>query len=229
MARISKGIQDLSGKRLPVVSKQELRAKKEQTKGVGLLPSELRVNVREKHNEQLKFSFVYFDRQNSLFNCGGTQNGWFISLVDHLKEVSNLTKNEFLFTQQYKNHYKAHQHNWDKLSHRYPMSDILFEQVKDDCWQFRLSKSTGRIHGFIIGNIFYVVWLDPHHNFHPDEKFGGEKQFKVPETPYEILSYEREQIAQQFENLREEHKLLQDMAEEIEEENKELKKKLGVS
>lgn len=229
MAKTSKGLQSLSIGKLPVASKQDVKFKKGQKKELGLLTSEIKGNVREKHNDQLKFSFTYFDRQNHLFNCGGTDNSWFISLVDHLKEVSNLTKNEFLFGQQHRNHFKAHQHDWGKLSHRYPVSAPLFEQIKDDCWQFRLSKSTGRIHGFVIANVFYVVWLDPHHNFHPDDKFGGEKEYKVPDTPYEILNYEHEQACQKLEELQVEHELLQKMAEETEEENMKLKKKLGIS
>jgi hypothetical protein len=32
----------------------------------------------------------------------------------------------------------------------------------------------------MIGNNFYVVWLDPDHNLHPDDRHGGIKVYKYP-------------------------------------------------
>lgn len=71
-------------------------------------------------------------------------------------------------------------HNWDKLDYKYNFDDAFLEQV--ECRQARISTSQGGIHGFIIGNRFYVVWLDPHHNLYPDERYGGLKIFTPPET-----------------------------------------------
>ncbi|HEU0054227.1 MAG TPA: hypothetical protein VFQ39_13665 [Longimicrobium sp.] len=37
-------------------------------------------------------------------------------------------------------------------------------------WQFALSANEhGRVHGFLVGEIFYVRWLDPDHNLYPGE------------------------------------------------------------
>ncbi|MCP6040932.1 hypothetical protein NL354_18735 [Klebsiella pneumoniae] len=37
-------------------------------------------------------------------------------------------------------------------------------------YQFAISRNEhGRIHGFFIGNVFYVVWLDPNHQLYPGE------------------------------------------------------------
>ncbi len=177
-------------------------------------------NIKEKHNEHLKFSFIYFDRAHKLFNCGRVEASWFIELVDHLREVSRLTKSEFLHDQKYKRHYETHRHPWGKLEHRYPLDETYFEQIKDECYQFRISSSKGRVHGFFILNIFYVVWLDPHHNLYPNDKFGGEKYYDVPQTSYEILE-------DHYNKALEEIKVYEGMLEELENENVRLKEALG--
>jgi hypothetical protein len=41
------------------------------------------------------------------------------------------------------------------------------EQVVDTPYQFSLSSNEhGRVHGFFIGEVFYVVWLDPEHQLY---------------------------------------------------------------
>ncbi len=41
------------------------------------------------------------------------------------------------------------------------------EQLVEQPWQFPLtSNQHGRVIGFFIGNVFYVVWLDPDHRLY---------------------------------------------------------------
>ncbi|MCK5211832.1 hypothetical protein KAJ89_03965 [Candidatus Parcubacteria bacterium] len=41
------------------------------------------------------------------------------------------------------------------------------EELDDEAWQFHLSTNEhGRVHGYFIGNIFSIVWLDPKHNLY---------------------------------------------------------------
>jgi hypothetical protein len=186
-------------------------------------------SLQKKHQDQVRFSFIYFNREHDLFTCGKAPDGWFLVLFDNLKEISKLTKNEFLFDQKYKNHYDTHQHDWEKQDETryYPLPDGMFEQIKDDCWQFRLSTSNGRVHGFMIENVFYIVWLDPHHNFYPDEKFGGEKYFSAPLTPFQELELEYERLKEQITTLKEEKEELYQMLEDYEKQLIECKNKLN--
>jgi hypothetical protein len=186
-------------------------------------------SLQKKHQDQVRFSFIYFNREHELFTCGKAPDGWFLVLFDNLKEISKLTKNEFLFDQRYKNHYDTHQHDWDKQDETryYPLPEGMFEQIKDDCWQFRLSSSNGRVHGFMIENVFYIVWLDPHHNFYPDERFGGEKYYAAPLTPYQKLEIEYERLKEQNASLEKEREELYQMLEEYDEKLKEYKEKLN--
>ena len=42
-----------------------------------------------------------------------------------------------------------------------------WEEYDDDAWQFSLSVNEhGRVHGFLIENVFYVVWFDPQHQLY---------------------------------------------------------------
>jgi hypothetical protein len=45
----------------------------------------------------------------------------------------------------------------------------LPQQLRDsEPWQFEVSSNQhGRVHGFFIGNVFQVVWLDPDHKLYP--------------------------------------------------------------
>ncbi len=177
--------------------------------------------LEKKHEECMTFSFIYFNRTHELFNCGRVSDGWFLNLFDCLKTISDLTKQQFLYDHRYKAHYDPHQHDWDKVDvgKRYNFKEEYFNQYKDDCWQFRLSSSKGRVHGFIQGNVFYVVWLDPHHNFYPDERFGGAKYFDAPLTPYQELEIMYDSLVQKNKDLEQNIEELYEYIEDIEKEN----------
>lgn len=158
--------------------------------------------LRDRRQEKISFSFKYFNRDKKEFNISGTCVNWFITLVDILKNISELNINELINQRQ---HYDVHGYKWDELKHKFDFSDAFLEQA--ECLQFRLSKSEGRVHGFVVGNIFYIVWLDPHHNLYPDARFGGTKYYERELTCYEkLMEYNL--------NLRNENKALMDIFEE---------------
>jgi len=83
-----------------------------------------------------------------------------------------------------------------------------------ELYQIRISKSKGGIHGILIENIFYVVWLDPHHNMYPDDRYGGlVKIIRAPQTCCKDRDDELfelgETIKQLKEELREKDELIQ--------------------
>lgn len=180
-------------KRLPRV---EIPSRQTRKKITPLNSSELE-KIDEFKNEKLIFSFRFFSRNHDLFNLGDTEASWFISLIDHLKEISDLTRNELVVER--RNHYDCHPHDWDKTEVVYDFDKDFLNQV--ECTQFRLASSKGRVHGFIVGNHFYVVWLDRHHNLYPDDKFGGVKIFPAPMTCYEKLLEEHIELLQSKQEL----------------------------
>lgn len=127
-------------------------------------------SVRAMSKQPVLFSFRFLDRDHELFNLKDVDFTWYLSLLDNLREISRLNRHEFIVEQ--KQHYECHQHRWEKLKHRFNIP--WFEQIQDECWQFTLSKSYGRVHGFMIGNRFYIVWLDKYHQLYPDDRYHFE-------------------------------------------------------
>lgn len=182
-----------AGIKLPAVS-----IPTERKKGFPIPYSEIEI-LKQFSREKLVFSLKFFDRDHEAFNLGNTKESWFIGLLDALKEVSGITRNQLVV--ELRQHYEAHGHDWSKLNYKYSFNDEFLEQV--ECLQFSLAKSKGRVHGFIIGNRFYIVWLDPHHNLYPDEKHGGRKIFDKAMNCYECLEIEHEKLKRDYAELME--------------------------
>lgn len=188
--------------RKPNLNKIEIKIPQdEKVKKVIPVSIEERNRLYERANEKIIFSFNFWDRDNELFNLGSMEKRkvaicaeWFITFIDTLKEISKLTPNEL--KQEYRNHYDYHHHDWNKVKAKFNFDDNFLSQI--DGVQFRLSASKGRVHGFMIGNRFYIVWLDPYHNLNPDDRFGGIKYYEKPETCFEKIN--RENIKLKKEN-----------------------------
>lgn len=142
-------------------------------------------SVQNRENECIVFSWQFFDRGHKYFNLGGLKDNWFVGLLDKLKEVSKINKYEL--TYKYRRAFRAHQHEWNNLSEKFNLTEGIWKQIGEDgTWQFSLSLASGRVHGFFIGNRFYIVWLDPHHYLYPVEKHGGiHTLYKQCPTEYE--------------------------------------------
>ncbi len=183
----------------------------------------------DRSSEDLVFSFILLDINHEAFNLGNVCPHWCITLFEVLKEVSSLKWSDIMLS----THYDGHEHNWAKTNYRFNFNEETLKQF--DGVQFRLNKSKGRVHGFIVGNTFYAYWLDPHHNMSDSEKYGG-VVFKKPEIScYEKLNQENIRLLQQksifdqqlsqkendFEALLEEHQT-------VIEENERLKGKLVI-
>lgn len=145
------------------------------------------------------FSFACFDRQHKLFNlgCDKTENGivssaWFLELLDCLKEINNKT-----FAELKGGKFDLHPVSWNTANTPPPnMSEQL------DFWQFRINKAKGRVVGFILDSVFYIVWLDPHHNLTDSEGYGGVREYTTPLSEYELLRNENKLLKEQVELLK---------------------------
>ncbi len=182
--------QNFANRKIPKVE----MPKNVKTKTSGIIPvsKDERESINERANEKVIFSFNFLDLEDELFNLGTMKkrsvpicSEWFMTLLETLKEISNLKPNEL---KNQKQHYDYHSHDWNNVTKKFNFSNDFLEQV--DGVQFRLSSSKGRVHGFMIGNRFYIVWLDPHHNLYPNERYGGTKYYEKPKTCFEKLSEE---------------------------------------
>lgn len=153
--------------------------------------------LRSREKEKIIFSFRFLDFSNPAFNLGGICEKWYPELFNMLSNVSKLNRHELIIT--HEKTYRCHDHDWDNLDYRFNFDDEFLNQV--DCRQIRISKSKGGIHGFLIGNTFYVVWIDPHHNLYPDEKYGGRKFFDPPTTCCSYRDSELEKLKKENDEL----------------------------
>lgn len=124
--------------------------------------------------ENVTFSFSALDR-TEYFNLDGTCQNWASELFEMLKNASNYTKMD-LISNKVKT-YRVHNHENAKPPNSLPDGVAL-----KDCYQIRISKSKGGIHGVFNENIFYVIWLDPLHNMYPDDRYGGLRKVQAPST-----------------------------------------------
>lgn len=154
------------------------------------------------------FSFAAFDRSHKLFNLGddskksGVVSGkWFIELLDCLKDLSKMTVNEIKTSM-----HDLHPVDWDKANTSMPS-----ESHQCEYWQFRINKSKGRVIGVITGGVFYIVWLDPHHNLTNSDGYGTEKRYKPAFSLYETQEVAIAQLKKENERLAEELKVAEEL------------------
>lgn len=119
--------------------------------------------LNRRGSEALSFTFEDFDRNHEYFNLSHIGAEWYVLLLDKLKELSGYTWSHILHT----SHYNAHPHDWNKTTAQFTKEK--YEQF--DGVQFSLGQGFGRVHGYVIGNLFYIVWLDKHHNLYDVEGY----------------------------------------------------------
>jgi hypothetical protein len=113
----------------------------------------------------ISFSFKYLDLDRPKFNSNGKDGGYWQTLMARLKDLSALTALELLRNRH--RSLRCHPIDWKDTSEE-GFGIPNEEQLVDTPYQFSLSSNEhGRVHGFFIDEVFYVVWLDPNHLLYP--------------------------------------------------------------
>jgi hypothetical protein len=117
-------------------------------------------------NPELKFSFKLFNNDDeqlcpSIFRDGYTQ-----TLMERLRDLSSWTVRRF--TENQDKSVRNHAHDWDRTSRPNGFTHLNESFREYAGWQFCLSANErGRVHGIIIDDTFYVIWLDQDHALYP--------------------------------------------------------------
>ncbi|MEJ1826111.1 hypothetical protein SMA73_25430, partial [Escherichia coli] len=62
---------------------------------------------------------------------------------------------------------RAHRHHWRGTTEKLGFPHLPDEWDGHEAWQFQLSANKhGRVHGILVDEVFYVVWLDPEHRLY---------------------------------------------------------------
>lgn len=128
---------------------------------------------------KLCFSFQLW-RQIEHFGLGQQPRGWFHSLIERLHEMSNLDISVLHgdTSRGVAAKIRFHEINWKQRNCPIKLSDIdwipaiIKSQPEFILQQFHISKSLGRVIGFLDkNNVFQIVLLDPLHNMQPSKTY----------------------------------------------------------
>jgi len=122
-------------------------------------------------DDLVRFSFKYF-YDTAKFGCHAVPEGmrepYWVAFMERLKAISSMTINEFRGGRG--RALKIHTHKWDHTSEPDGFTQLNAQLRDYEPWQFCIDRSNyGRVHGFILDEIFYVIWIDPQHQLYPVE------------------------------------------------------------
>ncbi|MBD3342771.1 MAG: hypothetical protein GF353_26980 [Candidatus Lokiarchaeota archaeon] len=89
---------------------------------------------------------------------------FFCKLTTRLKDISAIEPLSFLANRS--KALRAHPINWVETTEPEGFTHLNYQLRDLDAYQFNISKERGRIHGFLIEHIFYVIWIDSDHNLY---------------------------------------------------------------
>lgn len=117
--------------------------------------------TREKHEGYLSFSFKYFKQDPPQFTIEGKDVAYFLKVIDRLFHLSQYSVTELRMMAN--KTLRCHSIDWcDTSQTQFGIPDE--EQLVDEPWQFSISANAhGRVMGFFIDSVFYVVWFDHAH------------------------------------------------------------------
>jgi hypothetical protein len=112
--------------------------------------------------DKIHFRFDHFDAEHPHFKDSNFPCEWASALLRRLKDLQRCTIDYFKKDRGFRKTQHVHPIEWENAN-LYSFGIHNGEEFDDDAWQFGLSKTAGRVHGFFIDNLFYIVWLDPEH------------------------------------------------------------------
>lgn len=124
------------------------------------------IKKREISDLPLRFSFKLFDATDAEMCPAVFKDGYTQTLMERLKSLSSWTVNQF--TEQYHRTIRNHKLVWSETARPDGFAHLNAAYKDYVGWQFCLTANVhGRVHGIIIDDTFYIVWLDQDHRMYP--------------------------------------------------------------
>lgn len=115
--------------------------------------------------ESLGFSFKYLQTHNEKFSIRDRDANYFTVLLERLRDLSTLTVQEVKMNRSQS--LRCHSIKWRETTEPNGFGIPNEKELVTIPYQFSLSTNEhGRVHGFFIEDVFYIVWLDPNHNLY---------------------------------------------------------------
>lgn len=127
----------------------------------------------EAETQRIQFSFKHLDSEHRDFPISACGAGYLQCLLCRIKDYEEYTLDQF----------GNINHQDDRVLYYFPASAYPdgFRSLSDELqsehgWEIKLApaakrsseEAAWRVHGMLVGNMFYVVWLDPCHKVFPD-------------------------------------------------------------
>ena len=116
------------------------------------------------HDDLLKFSYKYTNLSHNVFHFNDRDVSYFVHVIQRLHDLCRYRVLELKTSKS--SALRFHPIHWNDTTQRsfgLPHEDQLVEEP----YQFSVSVNEhGRIHGFFIDNVFYIVWFDPYHRLY---------------------------------------------------------------
>ncbi len=114
------------------------------------------------------FSFKNLQLDHKRFNLRSVGKNYLPKLVARLKDISGMPMKELCLSDSPT--LRMNRIYWDKASEN-GFGIPNGKELDDEPWEFSITRSShGRVHGYIVDNIFYIRWLDPDHKLFPWKK-----------------------------------------------------------
>jgi hypothetical protein len=115
----------------------------------------------------VSFSFKFFDDAHDKFCSNDREPYYWKTLLERLKDLSGLTALDMMTNRS--SALRCHSIDWTNTSEsRFGIPNE--QQLVETPYQFSLSSNAhGRVHGFFLDEVFYIVWLDPEHLLYPSK------------------------------------------------------------
>jgi hypothetical protein len=112
--------------------------------------------------EILKFSFRHLDTYTEKFTVSHCDGEFLRQLLHTIRELSSWTVEQFC---DQNNNERRHVIWFPDTTEPDGFPNLDKEQLSyHESWQFQLSKEQEwRVHGILIDDTYYIVWLDPNH------------------------------------------------------------------
>ncbi|MDP3589893.1 MAG: hypothetical protein Q8R54_05075 [Methylobacter sp.] len=158
--------------------------------------------LRSVTEKKWTFSFRYWE-QIKYFGLDKSNAGWFVSLIEKLKILSEKEVKEFVSNGSERDTWRYHNIDWNQKNipvQRKDLSwidkDYLDNEVEFPIVQFQISTALGRVVGFWDENsIFNIVLLDPLHNIQPARSHNYRVDHSNPMScDYTSLLYDIDQV-----------------------------------
>jgi len=121
--------------------------------------------IEVKMPKGMSFSFRYFKDDNEKFSIRNRDATYLQALLLRLRDLSTLDAREIINNRS--KSLRCHPIKWSDTTEPNGFGLPNEEQLANMPYQFQISSNEhGRVHGFFIENIFYIVWLDPDHNLY---------------------------------------------------------------